>query len=131
MPTLPDYNLGAGWAHAAPGVEGDVWLTTGKEVYHSVDSGKTYRSVPAVTESIALGFGKAAPQKTYPAVYLIGKIHDVAGFFRSDDAGASWVRINDDKHQFGFVGAITGDPKVYGRVYVGTGGRGIVYADPK
>jgi photosystem II stability/assembly factor-like uncharacterized protein len=131
MPTLPEYNLGAGSAHAAPGIEGDVWLTTGKEVYHSVDSGKSYRALSPVTESIALGFGKAAPGKTYPAVYLIGKIHDVAGFFRSDDAGVSWVRVNDDKHQFGFVGAISGDPKVYGRVYVGTGGRGIVYADPK
>jgi hypothetical protein len=40
------------------------------------------------------------------------------------------VRINDDAHQYGWTGgAITGDPRVYGRVYVSTNGRGVVYAD--
>jgi hypothetical protein len=43
--------------------------------------------------------------------------------------GASWVRINDDAHQFGMLGTISGDPRIYGRVYVGTQGRGIVYGD--
>jgi len=47
-----------------------------------------------------------------------------------DDAGLSWVRINDDKHQYGNIGeAITGDPRIYGRVYIGTNGRGIIYGD--
>ena len=55
----------------------------------------------------------------------------MVGFFRSDDAGATWVRVNDDQHQWGFCTVITGDPRVYGRVYVGTGGRGIVYGEPK
>ena len=83
-----------------------------------------------MTEAYALGFGKAPPGKSYPALYLIGKIGDVVGFFRSDDVGVTWVRINDDRHQYGFCTIITGDPRVYGRVYVGTGGRGIVYGEP-
>lgn len=38
--------------------------------------------------------------------------------------------INDDAHQWGWTdGAITGDPRVYGRVYVSTNGRGVVYGD--
>jgi photosystem II stability/assembly factor-like uncharacterized protein len=131
MPTLPDYNLGSGSIQAAPGTEGDVWLTTGKEVFHSTDSGKTYQSLSNVDESNAIGFGKAAQGQKYPAVYLIGKVGGVAGFFRSDDGGTNWVRINDEQHQFGFTGVITGDPRVYGRVYIGTGGRGILYGDPK
>jgi hypothetical protein len=82
-----------------------------------------------VEESFGVGFGKAATGRTYPAVYLAGKVKGVGGFFRSDDRGATWVRINDDRHQFGFAGVITGDPKRYGRIYVGTGGRGILYGD--
>ncbi len=132
LPSLPDYNLGSGSIEAVPGVEGEVWVTTGKSVYRSKDSGHVYESVGPVTESNALGFGKAAPGKTFPAVYLIGKVGDQPGFFRSDDAGNSWVRINDDHHNFGFTGVIIGDPaRVYGRVYIGTGGRGIVYGEPK
>jgi photosystem II stability/assembly factor-like uncharacterized protein len=131
MPNLPDYNLGSGSAQTTPGVEGDVWLTTGKELYHSTDSGKSYKSLSNVDESDAVGFGKAPPGKDYPALYLIGKVGGNAGFFRSDDGGTNWVRINDEQHQYGFTGVITGDPRVYGRVYIGTGGRGILYADPK
>ncbi|HEU4328663.1 MAG TPA: cellulose-binding domain-containing protein, partial [Roseiflexaceae bacterium] len=59
-----------------------------------------------------------------------GTVDNVAGFFRSDDAGASWVRINDDQHQYASTNtAITGDPRIYGRVYIGTNGYGIVYGD--
>jgi photosystem II stability/assembly factor-like uncharacterized protein len=108
-----------------------VWLTTGKELNHSTDGGKSYETVESVTAAHALGFGKPAEGKKYPAMYLIGKVADVAGFFRSDDAGRSWVRINDDLHQYGFVNLIIGDPRVYGRAYLGTGGRGIVVGEPK
>jgi photosystem II stability/assembly factor-like uncharacterized protein len=114
-----------------PGIEGDVWLTTGKELNHSTDSGKNWETIASVNAAHALGFGKPAEGKKYPALYLVGKIGEVAGFFRSDDIGATWVRINDDRHQFGFCGIITGDPRKYGRVYLGTGGRGILYGDPK
>ena len=119
LPSLPEYNLGSGSIHATPGVEGDVWITTGKALYHSTDSGKSYASLANVEESNALGMGKAPPGNTYPTLYLIGKVGGVSGFFRSHDVGISWSRINDDQHQFGFAGVITGDPRIYGRVYVG------------
>jgi hypothetical protein len=131
LPGLADYQFSSASAQATPGIEGDVWLTNFRELNHSTDSGKSYESIGGVTEAYALGFGKAPEGKTYPALYLIGKIGDLTGFFRSDDAGNHWVRINDDQHQWGFCTVITGDPRVYGRVYIGTGGRGIVYGEPK
>jgi photosystem II stability/assembly factor-like uncharacterized protein len=131
LPALADYQLNSASAQATPGVEGDVWLTNLKELNHSTDSGKSFEAMPGVTEANQIGFGKPADGKKYPALYLMGKVGEVRGFFRSDDAGANWVRINDDKHQFGFCGVIIGDPRVYGRVYIGTGGRGILYGEPK
>jgi hypothetical protein len=64
------------------------------------------------------------------AIYTSAKIGGVRGIFRSDNEGASWVRINDDQHQYAWTGkVITGDPRIYGRVYFGTNGRGIIYGD--
>jgi hypothetical protein len=64
------------------------------------------------------------------AIYTSAKVAGVRGIFRSDNEGASWVRINDDQHQYAWTGkAITGDPRVYGRVYFATNGRGIIYGD--
>lgn len=123
---------GRGRLRAAPGRTGDLWATMGAQgAYHSTDGGVTFAKVVSVEEANALGFGKAAPGHAYHAVYLTGKVGGVGGVFRSDDAGANWVRINDDAHQYGWIGQIiTGDPRVFGRVYLGTNGRGILYADP-
>jgi len=42
-----------------------------------------------------------------------------AGIIRSADSGASWVRVNDDRHQYASTGeAITGDPSVTGGLRV-------------
>ena len=65
------------------------------------------------------------------AVYTSGKVAGQRGIFRSDDSGKSWLRVNDDKHQFASTGdAIAGDPRVYGRVYLSTNGLGIPYGEP-
>ncbi len=124
---LPD----AGQIHAVPGVAGDVWLAGGEGgLWHTTNSGASFTQLTNVAEADAIGFGKAAPGKTYMAVYVSARIDGVRGIYRSDDAGATWIRINDDQHQWGWTGkTITGDPRIYGRVYVGTNGRGILYGD--
>jgi photosystem II stability/assembly factor-like uncharacterized protein len=131
LPGLPDYARASGSIRTVPGFEGHIWLSTGKAIARSIDSGTTFQDVQSVEASHAVGFGAPGPNRKYPAVYLIGKVGGKDGFFRSDDIGNTWVRINDDKHQYGFTGHITGDPKKFGRVYVGTGGRGILYGDAK
>jgi len=116
---------------ALPGVVGDIWLAGGKgDVYgmwRSTDGGATFTRLSTMDEADNVGFGKAAPGRGYPAVFSSAKVAGVRGIFRSDDAGLSWVRVNDDRHQYAWTGAaITGDPRVYGRVYVATNGRGII-----
>lgn len=116
--------------YATPGHENDLWIAAFDGLHHATD-GKHFVPMSQVREMHAFGFGAPAPGSDYPAMYMVGIVNGIRGFFRSDDAARSWVRINDDAHQYGLVLHITGDPKKYGRVYVGTHGRGAVYGDPK
>lgn len=130
LPALADIDRISARIVPVPGVEGDVWVSTSKDIQRSTDWGRTFAPLGTVEESLGLGFGKGPPNGSYPSAFLVGKVKGVYGFFRSDDAGATWVRINDDAHQYGWVSVITGDPRVHGRVYVGSGGRGILYGVP-
>lgn len=120
---------------ALPGTKGDVWLAGGAAdgaygLWHSTDGGATFTKLANVDQADTIGFGKAAPGASYQTLYTSAKIGSVRGIFRSTDEGASWTRVNDDAHQWGWTGAaITGDPRVYGRVYVSTNGRGVIYGD--
>ncbi|MCW8375859.1 RICIN domain-containing protein [Streptomyces justiciae] len=127
-------NLPSGRLTAVPGIAGDLWIAGGgKGLLHSTDGGRTFTTLNSVQSASALGFGKAKPGTNYQALYLIGTVKNVTGVFRSTDKGATWVRVNDKAHQWGAiggVGVITGDPDTYGRVYVGTNGRGLQYGTP-
>ena len=118
---------------AVPGVEGDVWVALyNGGLTRSTNSGTTFTKVTSVTKCTHVGFGKGASGKTYPTVYIWGTVGGVVGMFRSDDTGATWTRINDDLHQFGGPGnaqLIDGDMNVYGRIYMSSVGRGIIYGD--
>ncbi|WP_040949782.1 hypothetical protein [Gorillibacterium massiliense] len=76
-----------------------------------------------------IGFGKAADGSKTKTLFTSGTIGGTYGFYRSHDGGVSWLRINDDSHQYGDIRSITGDPRVFGRIYVATGTRGLVYGD--
>jgi len=119
---------------AVPGRQGDIWLAGGTAgnygLWRSTNTGATFTKISGVDEADTIGFGKAATGASYQTLYSSAKIGGVRGIFRSTDVGQSWVRINDDQHQWAWTGAtITGDPRVYGRVYVGTNGRGVIYGD--
>jgi photosystem II stability/assembly factor-like uncharacterized protein len=116
---------------AVAGAQGEIWLAGGEGgLLRSTNGGTSFTKLATVEGALAVGFGKAAPGRTNPAVFLVGQVDGKKGVFRSDDAGASWLRINDDQHQYGNIGdTITGDPRIFGRVYLGTNGRGIIYGD--
>jgi hypothetical protein len=120
--------------YATPGRYGDLWLAAWDGLYHvpmlKGDDALTLTRLPQVEEIHAFGFGRAAPGHAYPAMYLAGTIDGQPGIFRSTDEAKTWIRINDDRHQWGLVLQVAGDPRIFGRVYVGTHGRGILYGDP-
>jgi len=116
---------------ASYAAEGDLWLASSANgLYHSTNSGAGFTSVPGFAYVYAIGFGAAAPGASYPAIYVIGQqtsSSSTYGIFRSTNEGSTWIQINDPNHQWGFAQPITGDPKTFGTVYVGTGGRGVIY----
>ena len=118
-----------------PGRSGELWFAAFNGLYHGILKSSMqevfFQRMPGVDEVHAFGFGKAAPHHQGAALYLIGTVQGQPGIFRSIDNAKGWTRINDDAHQWGLVLQISGDPKLYGRAYVGTHGRGIFYGDPR
>jgi len=119
---------------AAPGREGDLWVALyDGGLARSTDSGNSFANLKNVGYAAAVGFGKAAPGAAYPTVYIWGEVGGVRGVFRSTDTGASWLRVNDERHQYGGPGDaqfVVGDMNTFGVVYMSTAGRGIVYGRP-
>lgn len=132
---LPATNWGVRFK-AVPGREGDIWIAGGASwtaygLWRSTDSGATFTRVSTLDTADNIGFGKAKTGQSYPTLFAAGRIGAQPGVFRSDDVGKTWVRINDDRHQYGgSPEVLTGDPDLYGRVYLTGYGRGILYGDP-
>jgi hypothetical protein len=118
-----------GRMRATVGIAGDLWIVANGTAYHSTDGGMTTTALAAASGVYAMGTGMAAPGQSYPALFVGGTVMGNAGLFRSDDLGATWTQIDDPAHRFATAGTVIGDPKTYGRVYVGNNGRGILYGD--
>ena len=116
---------------AAPGSDGEVWFVSDAGLFNSRDGGQSFDRIDGGLSVEMLDFGMAQPGAAWPTLFAIGTRGTVRGVFRSDDRGRSWTRVNDDGHEYGRrFRAIAGDPRIPGRVYVATDGRGIVYGDP-
>jgi hypothetical protein len=112
-----------------PGHAGELYFAaqTGG-LLHSVDGGTTWTQVNSsqVTAAYTVGSGAAAPGSHNRTLYMVGTVDGVTGFYMSTDAGARWTKINSSQQNFGWIPTIVGDPNHYGRVYLGTNGRGIL-----
>lgn len=117
----------------APDREGHIWVPLGEGgLARSSNTGTSFTTLGNVTACSAVGFGEKFNETGYPTLFIWGTINGETGIFRSIDEGASWLRINDDAHQYGGPGNgrfIVGDNNVFGRVYMSTVGRGIVYGE--
>jgi hypothetical protein len=142
----------------APETPGTLWLGSDAGLLRSEDGGVTFAPVPGVAAVYAVGFGQPAAgartagggprdaqAMTAPAIYLAGALSGTAeagelaaskgavkagGIYRSLDDGKHWQRIDDAEHRFAWVEQITGDPRVFGRVFLGTNGRGVLVGEP-
>jgi photosystem II stability/assembly factor-like uncharacterized protein len=131
------FNLG-GYKRFAIGLDKDrsIYIPCGeKGIAISTDLGESFIQLKNVKSCSALGLGKARNESRPYVIYMWGSVTESPeniGLFASEDNGESWIRINDDNHQFGGPGNgefVIGDMNVYGRVYMSTVGLGIVYGE--
>lgn len=100
-------------------------------LWRTTDGFKTVEKLKNVTTAESVGFGKAAPGSDYPTIFVTGVIDGWYGVYRSTDEGRTWLRLNDEANRWGnLCFATVGDPRVFGRVYIGTNGRGIIMGEP-
>lgn len=130
-PDRPVWREHAWPLHAAPGHAGHLWYVSKQGLYRSADGGARFTKVESDIGVEMLAFGAPPPRRSYPALYAIGWRGQTRGVFRSDDQGRSWTRVNDEHSEYARrFRCIAADPRVYGRVYIGTDGRGVVYGEP-
>jgi xyloglucan-specific exo-beta-1,4-glucanase len=125
---------GANSIRTVPGHEGHVFVAMhGNGLSYTENGGTSFRKISNIEVCNAIGLGMAAPGKTYPTLFIWGRpFQETSGIWRSIDRGASWVRVNDDDHEFGGMANgqfVKGDWNVFGRVYMSTAGRGIIYGE--
>jgi photosystem II stability/assembly factor-like uncharacterized protein len=126
----PEIPASGGTLRAEPGHEGKLWIPTPQGIFLSADSGAHFTRLSTFDAGYEIGFGRGATDDAPSTVFLLGRFRGISALFRSDDAGQTWTAISDGRHQFGYIKTVTGDPRIHGRVYLGTGGRGIVYGEP-
>jgi photosystem II stability/assembly factor-like uncharacterized protein len=124
------YTGGSKVMRAAPEKEGDLWIPLYKGgLARTKDGGESLEKISAVQECGAVGFGKAAPESKFPTIFIWGTVNGIVGIHRSTDEGKTWIRVNDDAHEYGGPANgqfVSGDMNTFGRVYMSTAGRGIV-----
>ncbi len=62
-------------------------------------------------------------------IYISGIIDGKYGFYRSEDEGYSWDKLNDEKHLFGEVNSMEGDCRKRGRFFIGSGSMGVIVGE--
>jgi photosystem II stability/assembly factor-like uncharacterized protein len=115
---------------ASPDVAGRLYLSSHEGLVLGNEAGTRLARARELDSVDAFGFGMPKPGKSQSTLYAAGRCDGEQGIFRSTDGGQHWQRIDDDAHRYGEISMITGDPRLFGRVYFGTSGRGIVYGDP-
>ncbi len=146
---------------AAPDRARDLWMALPDGLLRFGAAGQTPQRLPRVSQAWMLALGAAAPGAQTPALYVWGRVRMGAagqisaernternaesdtqrnvtgsgqgeeGFFRSDDAGQTFVRINDAQHQYGRLLQMAAHPREHGVVFIAPHGRGVLVGRPE
>jgi len=110
--------------------EGGLWKLT----YSVAEDSIVLKKLTAEGDCVyRLGLGVGRPGGDYladsKAVYMAAIISGEYGFYRTTDECRTCVRINDDNQMYGEINSCCGDAREFGRFYVATGSRGLLYGE--
>lgn len=122
------------------GKSGVFYIATGrgglwKLVYDKATDQVTIKRLTKEDDEVyRVGLGLGSPDGDYykdpKALYCNAKLDGVYGFYRTLDEGKNFDRINTEKQMYGEINSIDGDCRVFGRFYLATGSRGVLYGEP-
>jgi len=104
-----------------------------KPLWRSTDKTCTdFKMVENVQCAIDAAFGKGDKIDT-PFIYIYGKANgdDIFGVYVSTDDAQTWTRITNEQQQYGCVKGLEADMRYKNRVYLYTGGRGVICGEIK
>lgn len=113
--------------------EGIMWIALGEEGLYRFEYNVKEKvlNIMKITKngetSYCIGLGRPKENSVYRTLYTNGRIGSAYGFYRSNDYGKSWQRINSDKQMYGSIISIAGDEREYGRFYLASGAKGLIY----
>jgi hypothetical protein len=118
-------------------VAGQIWLGGWNGIYESTNFGAAFTQKVGSTVDVYgndMAVGAPAPGSATPSIYIYGTVpgSSFLGIWRNDNGGVgSWVQLNSTSQQWGgLIQTLAADPNVFGRVYIGVNGRGIIMGNP-
>jgi photosystem II stability/assembly factor-like uncharacterized protein len=125
-PANPQIVYASLWAaRQAPWEIGNSFNGPGSGLYKSSDGGTTWRRLTNGVPAIAQGLGRIgfaiAPSDSKRMYALMDASAEYGGLYRSDDAGESWRKINNEKRLWGRgsdFACVAVDPKDEDKVYI-------------
>jgi hypothetical protein len=135
----PNANANANMA-AVPGIAGNLFYSSGQsgngqtvppgtqQLVFSNNGGTSWGAPGSLLGVSAFGFGAAAPGTDNPTMFACGWIGTTYGIWQSTDLAVTWTQIASfPGGSLQPVVCISGDPGIYGQVYVGFQGGGYAY----
>jgi photosystem II stability/assembly factor-like uncharacterized protein len=112
-------------ARQAPWEIGNSFNGPGSGLFKSTDGGNTWKQLTGGIPTFAQGLGRIgfaiAPSDAKRMYALIDASADYGGLYRSDDAGESWTKVNNEKRIWGRgsdFACVQADPKDENKIYV-------------
>lgn len=115
---------------------GTLWIATGEHglwriVYELDGKSASFQQITDPGEAVyRQGMGAPAPSSNMLTLYVNGTIGGNYGFYRSFDEGETWQRINTANQMYGDIRSIIGDSRTFGRFYIASGSRGVLWGEP-